>query len=63
MIRSIAAFVRFKDGSAHIALYKLDNDLPFAKSEMRKWIREQSKKPVKSIKFLTSAEGGFNDQK
>jgi hypothetical protein len=52
MIRRVSAFVTFKDGSAHIAVYKLDNDLPFSKSEMRKWIKEQSNKPIKSIKFL-----------
>lgn len=52
MIRRVSAFVTFKDGSGHIALYKLDHDLPFAKSEMRRWIMEKSDKPIKSIKFL-----------
>ena len=56
MVKRVTALVRFKDGSAHIALYKLDNNLPFAKSEMRKWIKEQSRKPIKSIEFLKNQQ-------
>jgi len=48
------AYIIFKDGSGQIAEYKLANNLPFALSEMRKWIKEKSIKPIKSISFLKS---------
>ena len=52
MFKKLLALVRFKDGTAHIAEYKLQNELSFGKVEMRQWIREQSNRPIKSITFL-----------
>jgi len=51
MFKKLFAFIKFKDGTAHIAEYKLQNGLSFAKSEMRQWIKEQSDRPIKSITF------------
>jgi len=48
------AYIKFKDGSGAIAEYKLANNLPFALSEMRVWIKEQANKPIESIQFLSS---------
>ena len=58
-MRGIIAYVVFEDGSAHIALYKLEGGLPFGKREMERWIREQSGKSVKSVVFITGEVPGL----
>ncbi len=52
MVRKITAFIEFEDGTAQISEHKLHHDSLFHPSEMRKWIKEQSEKPVKRITFL-----------
>lgn len=52
MLRKVTAYIVFEDGTAQISEHKLRHGLPFAKSQMRQWIKEQSKKKVKSIEFL-----------
>ena len=54
IVRKCKALITFKDGSRRISELNLENNLPFSLSEMRKWIKEQEKKPVKSVKFLTA---------
>ena len=51
MYTKIKATILYKDGSGVFAEYKLTNDLSFAKSEMKKWIMEQSEKPIQRIIF------------
>jgi len=52
MVSKIFALIRLKDGSGHISCYRLRYGLKFTKTEMRKWIKESSIKPIKSITFL-----------
>jgi len=53
-MKKVKAYIVFKDGSGHIAEYTLKGGLPFKKSEMEQWIKEQSKKAVKSIVFMSN---------
>jgi hypothetical protein len=52
-MKKVKVYIVLKDGSGLIAEYKLESNLPFAKSEMKKWIKEQSKEPIESITFLS----------
>ena len=51
-MKKVRAYIVFKDGSGHIAEYKLKNGLSFARTEMEQWIREFNEKPIKSITFI-----------
>jgi len=53
-MKKIKAYIVFEDGSGHMAEYTLEGGLSFRKSEMEQWIKEQSKKPVKSIFFMSN---------
>ena len=53
-MKEIMAYIVFKDGSGQIASYKLESGLSFVKSEMKQWIREQSKKSIKTITFISN---------
>jgi len=48
----VLVYVIFKDGYGQIVEYNLENNLSFSWNEMKKWIKEQSKKPIKSITLL-----------
>lgn len=52
MVRKVIAFITFKDGGGQIVEYKLRYNLPFARSEMKKWVIEDNKN-IKSVKFLS----------
>lgn len=62
-MEKITAYIVFEDGSAHIATYKLEGGLPFEKSEMEHWIKEQSEKPVKSVKFMDGKSSDLTSKK
>lgn len=49
-IRKCIALVTYKNGKAQIEQLKLEDNLPFTQSEMRKWIL--AKEDVKSVVFL-----------
>lgn len=55
MFKKVTAKIIFKDGKVQIVEYKLRHNLPFAKSEMRKWLIEKDKS-IKEIKFLNAKE-------
>jgi len=38
MPRECLAYVKFKDGHAHIGVYRLEGKAPFGYNEMKKWI-------------------------
>ena len=61
MVKECWAYVTFKDGSAHIAKYNLQGNLPFTESEMAKWIKEDSwnieNKAVESVSILHPKKG------
>jgi hypothetical protein len=48
----VTAYIIFKDGTSQISEHNLVNHLSFALSEMRSWIKENSKKPIKKIVFI-----------
>jgi len=47
MPRECLAHVKYKDGSAIIAVYRIKGDGPFSFAEMRKWIMEDDPEVVK----------------
>lgn len=41
MPKECLAYVKYKDGHAHIGVYRLEENRPFGYNEMKKWIMEK----------------------
>ena len=49
-MKRCVALVEYEDGEAAWGEYSLKHNLPFSLLEMEQWIKDQSDRPVKSVK-------------